>query len=61
MYKVSNVVSVHVPGEVGSGFGFNITTTHGAPMVDLTQDEAKEAAQHILSAMRNAIFLISHP
>ena len=58
MYNVSDIVRVDVAGQLGVGYGFNITTASGGPMVNFayrTEAEAKDAARHVVSAVAAAI------
>jgi hypothetical protein len=50
MYKVSDVERMAVSGQLGSAFGFNILTSQGQPVVNLsfrTEVEAREALHRL--------------
>jgi hypothetical protein len=59
MWKVGNVMSVQVPdGE--SGYGFNVTTARGKPLVLFayrTQDAAEAAARQVEAAVEGAVLV----
>ncbi len=58
-WKVGNVMSVQVPdGE--SGYGFNVTTARGKPLVLFayrTQDAAEAAARQVEAAVEGAVLV----
>ena len=59
MWKVGNVMSVQVPdGEFG--YGFNVTTARGKPLVLFayrTQDAAEAAARQLEAAVEGAVLV----
>ena len=64
MYKVSDVERMTVSGQLGPAFGFNILTTQGQPVVNLsfrTEVEAREALQGISWAAEKAIRILAYP
>jgi hypothetical protein len=64
MYKVSDVASVAVAGQLGPAFGFNILTSQGQPVVNLsfrTEVEAREALQRVAWAAGKAIRILAYP
>jgi hypothetical protein len=64
MYKVTDVESMAVSGQLGPAFGFNIQTSQGQPVVNLsfrTEVEAREALQRIAWAARKAIRILAYP
>jgi hypothetical protein len=64
MYKVSNVEGMSVSGQLGPAFGFNILTSQGQPVVNLsfrTETEAREAMQRIAWAAEKAIRILAYP
>ena len=64
MYKVSDVETMPVSGQLGSAFGFNILTSQGQPVVNLsfrTEVEARDALQRIAWAAGKAIRILAYP
>jgi hypothetical protein len=64
MYKVSDVQRMAVSGQLGPAFGFNILTSQGQPVVNLsfrTEVEAREALQCISWAAGKAIRILAYP
>jgi hypothetical protein len=64
MYKVSDVESMDVSGRLGPAFGFNILTSQGQSVVNLsfgTEVEAREASQRIAWAAEKAIRILAYP
>jgi hypothetical protein len=59
MWKVGQVMSVGV-GDDAFGYGFNVTTSRGLPLVLFayeTQEAAAAAAQQVEAAMERAILV----
>jgi hypothetical protein len=64
MYKLTNVEVMSVSGQLGMAYGFKITTSHGQPLVNFsygTEAEAQKAAEHVASAIGNAIRILTYP
>jgi hypothetical protein len=61
MWKVGDVMSVNV---ADGGYGFNVTTDRGKPLVLFayeTQEAAEAAAQKIKAAIERAVLVKPHP
>ena len=64
MYKISKVRRVDVAGQLGTAFGFDIATANGQAVANFayrTEAEAKEAAEHVGSALGKAIRVLAYP
>jgi hypothetical protein len=62
MWKVSDVMEVSIPS--GVGYGFNVTTEQGKPLVSFayeTQEAAEAAAQQVAAALERAVLVKLFP
>jgi hypothetical protein len=63
MWKVSDVISVELERYGRDGYGFNVTTDWGKPLVTFgyeTQEEARDAAQQVKAAIERVVLLRPH-
>jgi hypothetical protein len=62
MWKVSDVMEVSIPS--GVGYGFNVTTEGGKPLMSFayeTQEAAEAAAQQVAAALERALLVKLFP
>jgi hypothetical protein len=60
MWKVSDVMSVELERFGRGGYGFNVITDRGKPLVTFgyeTQEEAQDAAQQVKAAIERAVLV----
>jgi hypothetical protein len=63
MWKVSDVLSVELERYGPAGYGFNVTTDWGKPLVTFgyeTQEEAQDAAQKVKAAIERVVLVRPH-
>jgi hypothetical protein len=64
MWKVGRVISVELERFGRDGYGFNVTTNRGNPVVLFayeTEEQAKAAAQQVEAAIEQAVLVTPFP